>query len=380
MKCTEYSGLESGELAWIHDTKSGDVSSALTYVSGDKSILKEMYQKKGGEVREGESLTNLRYGIGFGNGVDRMTRLTFTAWLEKYFDECIKHKCVVLDVQGLDLLQGSPFLKNFKSDDLEEGEPEQGVTITLQKMGVFDWKPDGIVLSKLETGPSPEADEDIDARQGQLFNVAVQGATIAKTWCQQKKVFCQPMDKVFILVVGDVEYERAVSDELLEGLGKNPNPWDASISGFDACGKPSEGRRKFGTSMSNTVNYIEYAVLGNVRLMRSTSAQMIATSSFKITDPASRMGLACVQGLASFVLGGWCVGTVMDSTASRGVHGPAMTPANHKAAISVNVNIEWWSANKLHEHYGPKDVDGRKDAEETEGAEEPEEEEGGEGY
>ena len=86
----------------------------------------------------------------------------------------------------------------------------------LKKHGVFNWVPDGICLSKYATGPDGYADAEFDARSGQLFNVGVQGPCITKTWTvppstihPASSMHAMPGDKVFILVVGTVNYELA---------------------------------------------------------------------------------------------------------------------------------------------------------------------------
>ena len=109
------------------------------------------------------------------------------------------------------------------------------------------------------------------------------------------------------------------------------------------------------------------ATLVNLRLMRCTSAYLSQYSYPELNDPHSRLGLNITykkdsgsdpaQGLTSFVLGGWCVGTVLDSAASRSMQGPMVRVAPQSMAMNVNVNIEWWSANDLHRHYSDKSWD-----------------------
>jgi hypothetical protein len=63
-----------------------------------------------------------------------------------------------------------------------------------------------------------------------------------------------------------------------------------------------------------------------------------------------------LTGQGDYILGGWCVGTVMDSAASRAMmHAQQVRTAQSSMAINVNVNVEWWDADKLHAHY--MDVD-----------------------
>ena len=420
---------------------------------------------------------------------------------------------------------------------------QKGLYAVLKKHGVFNWTPDGIVLSKLETGPSPDADAYLDARQGQMFNVSIQGPAITKTWTGDPKMVCQPMDKVFVLVVGDIDYKLVdakgrggesedktkLSDEatLLRckelsnafrnvmrpgttfpnasnapnenftsvGTGSGggyslsvdtrppatPNKINENIGGPSAAAKalrdalsrmrePAKRRREKDVSVRRTTLYetwrqltfratifeqkyrlhnssthadvkkwynnekafttghnttdndttrnlhmgvkqllekletlltgfsdkktptdgrtgafsadfygmqkkvllgdvtVGSATLVNLRLMRCTSAYLSQYSYPELNDPHSRLGLNITykkdsgsdpaQGLTSFVLGGWCVGTVLDSAASRSMQGPMVRVAPQSMAMNVNVNIEWWSANDLHRHYGdPKSWD-----------------------
>ena len=61
-------------------------------------------------------------------------------------------------------------------------------------------------------------------------------------------------------------------------------------------------------------------------------------------------------GVGEYILGGWCIGTVLDSAASRAMmHAQQIRTSQSSMAINVNVNVEWWDADKLHSHY--MDVD-----------------------
>ena len=60
--------------------------------------------------------------------------------------------------------------------------------------------------------------------------------------------------------------------------------------------------------------------------------------------------------MGEYILGGWCIGTVLDSAASRAMmHAQQIRTSQSSMAINVNVNVEWWDADKLHSHY--MDVD-----------------------
>ena len=79
----------------------------------------------------------------------------------------------------------------------------------LAKAGVTDWRPDGIVLSKGVNDPSDKlSDEYLEARDGQLYNLRVQGPAIGTTWTGERSMETLPMDKVFVVLIADVWFDR----------------------------------------------------------------------------------------------------------------------------------------------------------------------------
>ena len=75
----------------------------------------------------------------------------------------------------------------------------------LVEMGLFDWTPDGILLSKFDNMPLDKLeDQRIDARDGALYNVCIQGPALTTTWTGDPSMEVLPMDKVFVVVVADV--------------------------------------------------------------------------------------------------------------------------------------------------------------------------------
>ena len=52
----------------------------------------------------------------------------------------------------------------------------------LDQLGLFDWVPDGIVINKVDGGHSPFVEGYINSTMGQMFNVAVQGPAVCKTF------------------------------------------------------------------------------------------------------------------------------------------------------------------------------------------------------
>ena len=166
----------------------------------------------------------------------------------------------------------------------------------LQGGGLLQWSPDGMVLSKLE---SPAGDtissQQLDARQAQLFNVAVQGPALAKSWTGDSKLASMPMDRVFMALVA---------------------------------------KKKDDTLSDNN--------LSKFRVMRTTSSHLVAYSA---TD--DRCGL----GDKEVIVGAWCIGTVLDSAASRSTVGSLVRTAPASMALNINVNVQWWSGDRLHNAY-----------------------------
>jgi hypothetical protein len=77
---------------------------------------------------------------------------------------------------------------------------EQAMT----RVGLLDWRPDGVVNSKLENGPDPLADSGYDAKDGQLFNVHVQGPAICSNWSgTEHGRSLVAGDKLFVAIVAD---------------------------------------------------------------------------------------------------------------------------------------------------------------------------------
>ena len=301
----------------------------------------------------------------------------------------------------------------------------------MREQGMFDWSPDGLILSKLES-PSgdPLASAELDARQAQLFNVAIQGPAITKTWTGNPLMHAMPLDKVFVVIVADVS--STVSDTATDGVGVGEDMkemWEAyhdiyaSVQGKgdatayndkkknifttqntkitankDAIGAyalawtgfvkkskeagidpksadlrtaAEEARSALKEFTDGTIDFEEFdrvavavkkgikgistSSMTNFRLMRCTSSFLSNTSAVRKEGnrihPSSRCGLKIGKnGLtytAEYIIGGWCVGTVLDSAASRSVTHQQIRTAPASMAMNVNVNVEWMSGDDL---------------------------------
>ena len=82
----------------------------------------------------------------------------------------------------------------------------------LVRIGLHDWTPDGILLSKLDNVPQDSLeDQRIDARDGMLYNLSIQGPCLATNWTGKTEMAVLPMDKVFVLVTADVWHGQFAS-------------------------------------------------------------------------------------------------------------------------------------------------------------------------
>ena len=343
--------------------------------------------------------------------------------------------------------------------------------IEMRRRNLMDWTPDGVVLSKLEDG-DPTTTAQIDARMAQLFNIAISGPAISTTWTsdlRDSKMECQPMDKVFIVIVadlactygaeddgfGDAQDDRgsAAYDQLVilrrKGavhtalLAQRQNLLDnkSSTATIDAAIVTVKGeieaakaalktaqddiyanddakyiskdalykqtKRYYDDIMENVASttddkndaadrlriakegiddemFFEWdddeleefarfqarlrsgqqivttAKLMNFRLVRMTSSYMNNYSKWTPNNPKSRLGLPMggnsqSDGMASYIIGGWCIGTVLDSAASRSTVGQMVRTAPCSMALNINVNVEWWSADRLFQSYMDRD-------------------------
>ena len=83
----------------------------------------------------------------------------------------------------------------------------------LMEAGCTDWRPDGIVLSKGVNDPSDKmSDEYLEARDGQLYNIRVQGPAVSSSWAGERSMETLPLDKVFVVIVADVWFNPSATD------------------------------------------------------------------------------------------------------------------------------------------------------------------------
>ena len=243
----------------------------------------------------------------------------------------------------------------------------------LMDKGFTDWRPDGIVLSKGVNDPSDKlSDEYLEARDGQLYNIRVQGPAITTSWTGERSLETLPLDKVFIVLVADCWFNIGdvpeATDLLKEGGLK-------SAANRTAYQQLREREFKKGLTESTfmeaqtkayTGENPETTVLANFRLQVSTSSQMINHSTYskkgnnsatkdsykrQRLEGMSRMGLKLSNTVGEYIVGGWQMGQVLDTSASRAAmpqgSNIGVRTAPNSAALNVNVNVSWYTADRM---------------------------------
>jgi hypothetical protein len=258
----------------------------------------------------------------------------------------------------------------------------------MERAGLTDWRPDGIVLSKGANDPSDKlSDEYFEARDGQLYNMRIQGPAHTTTWTGDPAMEVMPGDKVFVVIVADVWFDDDttagnIPPEVSAWLQDKTNKakWEAYATARNNYFKdnllPKRAMTQFETYRQTVFDGSkqEKTVLANFRTMVTTSSQMVQYSYPKfdssgqqvvdrahdggndhvqLIQGASRMGLRLGELGGEYIVGGWQIGTVLDSAASRAVMpgngslGPGVRTAPNSMAHNVYVNISWWSADRM---------------------------------
>ena len=270
----------------------------------------------------------------------------------------------------------APCLRSRNSGD------EMAFAALLKKMtdiGLLDWTPDGIVLSKGAEDPSDKlSDEYFNARDGQLFNIRVQGPAVGTTWTGDSSMETLPMDKVFVVIVADCWFDLGGEDQtvvnafrdgtppaLKEGETKQKTAAQAyeelrraKIEGESVDDKAKEAAFN-DTAFAAFKGGEENTVLTNFRIELTTSSQIVnyshmrhSAASKTVPGKRSRMGLQLTQSFGEYIIGGWSIGNVMDTSASRATMPNAgssigVRTAPNSAALNINVSINYWDGDRF---------------------------------
>ena len=263
----------------------------------------------------------------------------------------------------------APYRRNRQKASLGIGDRAafEAFETALKNIGALDWAPDGIVLSKLDSGAGSDrlADDAIDARDGQLYNVTIGGPAVTSSWTGDPKMEVLPLDKVFIVIVGDVwtgadaaAAQNVWKDDTDERAKATPdttklyeNAFKAHIKADDRpadAAFASAGRGSGAAPANQTIT--------NFRVMKVTSSQLVSYSAYVPGSDNSRLGLKIGKEGGEYILGGWCIGTVLDSAAARAMpDGMSLVGSVKRArsnhAANVLVDIKWCSADELYRKY-----------------------------
>ena len=221
----------------------------------------------------------------------------------------------------------------------------QRLEATLRYKGMLDWVPDGIIMSKY-SGGSPGGDvlrdDDIDAREGQLYNVAISGPAITSSWTGDRDQEVMPLDKVFICIVADVFINAP------DALGAEFAKKERTAESVEKAARAAMGdlKEEPGGNFQHMTNF---------SVMRMTSSQFHRFSAYKKGHEKSRLGLPLGQTGGRYIVGGWCIGQVTDSAAARATHDGVVVGTSGKAksahAANILVKPEWWSADLMYRKF-----------------------------
>jgi len=272
----------------------------------------------------------------------------------------------------------------------------------MESRGLTDWRPDGIVLSLGSDDPSDTlSNEQLQARDGQLFNVRVQGPAIGSSWTGDPALETMPLDKVFVVIVADVWWgdlagtgglkafvdkvappsgtvtpQQPSLSELREYLKERNNQLDG-----DNLVKNDASLTNFDQDAEDSMQNKEETRLCNFRVKLATSSQMVNYSPLRFgrdkqqvlpndlgSDPQSetpdqgnsfmrvpnqsRMGLRLGKLGGEYIVGGWCIGSVLDTSASRGSmpgtgSSIGVRTAPNSMALNINVQVDWWDPDRM---------------------------------
>ena len=366
---SETADLDGGELAWVNglyvtpDPRAGSIAPGIQETD-EKNI--GMTAGTTPTRKEGvlDILQTVQNALSHtGKGPDRCHRLASTPWVQKYFETTLRSAHIKLHVAtgeyhsridsdlvdngrlGLEskfVFGTSPFA--YVRDDDDVIKTQKQFYAELFKQGVFNWKPDGICLSKLETGPDKLADAEFDDQLGQMHNIGVQGPCIVKTWSNgDRRMQVLPGDKLFVLLIADVTFDSKVNAST-----KIPSMYERKVNGEEI---------QYVSAAPNMEKTHEYVLMDHFHMMPATSSFMCNMSKYNGGKGRGNLKLELADNAASdaghgeYIVGAWCIGTVMDAAAGRpAVHGGIRSRAT-TLAYNANVNIEWWDANRLKNAY-----------------------------
>ena len=267
----------------------------------------------------------------------------------------------------------------FVSVDIGDKLAFEKLESLLKDKGLFDWMPDGICHSKLDSGEGAGPagmDDEFDARDGQLFNITISGSSITTTWSDDSAMACLPMDKLFIVIVADVytmeegpEADKKKREDKLSEFKAEP-AYQALVASGQAGGVVANYEAAFKAAIGadsadslgkkdrgKTLTEPKQQYMTNFQVKRMTSSQIVNYSAYVPGTERSRLGLPVGAKGGRYIVGGWCLGTVTDCAAASSVreNGALMgTGTKRKSsgyALGLMVNIQWFSGDQMYRKF-----------------------------
>lgn len=251
--------------------------------------------------------------------------------------------------------------------------------VTKSKDTLFDQKlgkaatARGRVLTKMKLLNNPHKGLDIKAETDALNTLIEEAADAAEEISNH--TFLEPLD--YAQRVQEVREKEAVLPKNATKAEKEiaKKAYDDAVKAMkDAWGGQwpddatalKDKKDKFEAVQEGILSgdmMVNQASLCNFRLMRTTSAHLSNYSAWNPQSSVSRCGLPLgvpeittnsAGGVGSYIVGGWCIGTVMDAAASRSTVGQLTRTAPMSMAMQVAVDVEWLTGDQLYAKYMDK--------------------------
>ena len=298
-----------------------------------------------------------------GNGVDRPHRLCTFEYAKRFLQVSLGNATFEAPanlVAGKDAFLHSADGTDRKKamSDLQEG---------LRAAGVFLWTPDGVIVARDHTGSEPDWESIFDTKHGQLFNVAVQGPAVVSTFTGDRRLVSMPGERLFVLVTCDVLARRPTAvEQTFDGkkayMGRTEAYSHAGRAYFEdqiarIRGVPGLTPRlcNFQLRLSSASEMWKHsgAHTGSNRLGLSLCSREAADAAAAAAAAGVAPDVDCVR--RTYVVGGWSLGRVLDSAASRpytGLYQQKKDLTGH--AANLNVCVQWMTCDELRAAYCPK--------------------------
>lgn len=349
-KVGETADLRPMEVAFIRGAGIAE-SNDLVEKGSDKALLPDNGDESasyGGNFKGLHGSAMLRVG----HGVDRPQRLCTFEYARRFFEVSLGNA----KFQAPAGLQAGTDAFLHSTGAADPKDVMSKLHNEMRDAGVFLWSPDGVVVGKDHTGSEPDWEDIFDTKHGQLFNVAVQGPAVVSTFTGDRKLVSMPGERLFVLVTCDVIEAKPDDEKLKEKKASLDEKLPFSTSYLPTSNERPEAERYTANRVENPNGPRAY--LHNFQLRLSSASEMWKHSGAH--SGSNRLGLSLDHPGSSrfyrstYVVGGWSLGRVLDSAASRpytGLYQQKKDLTGH--AVNLNVCVEWKTCDELRAAYCP---------------------------